>query len=91
MNSLTSGKKLKDNHTGEWVADEQRNWRWESKGNARSADEVTKRIHAAAVQKMQVRTRTRGGGAGAGAGAGMGLEVLVCLYGCVCVVGADLI
>jgi len=66
MNSLTSGKKLKDGQTGEWVADEQLFWHWESKSNARSADEVTKRIHAAAVKKMQVS----GAGAGAGSGAG---------------------
>lgn len=53
MNTLTSGKKLKDQGTGEWVPDEQRNWHWEPRSAVRSADEVSKRIHSTAVEKMR--------------------------------------
>ena len=54
MNSLTKGKKLKDQEHGEWAADDQRNWHWESKAAVRGADEVSKRIHSSAVSKMQI-------------------------------------
>jgi hypothetical protein len=53
MNSLTKGKKLKDQEHGEWKADEQRNWHWESRSAVRGADEISKRIHNEAVHKMQ--------------------------------------
>jgi len=58
MNSLTRGKKLKDQEHGEWTADEQQNWHWESRSAVRGADEVSKRIHKAAVDKMQALHKT---------------------------------
>ena len=53
MNSLTKGKKLKDQEYGEWVPDEAKNWKWESRAAVKNADEVSKRIHSEAVSKMQ--------------------------------------